>query len=509
MRVLTHPRFNRTTKEIKMTTSKYTCFLHLPSILARSRDWHQRQQVEHDLHPAIHAAFRLEDPTDYAQLCLEWPYVSDTDKTRLAFTQDDRAGEADRQTLTTVGKYLTRHFPTLPDHTIRDFVAKYATVSVFGISAALKDIVSAVQNGPPSCMQWDEERVDEVGAHPYEVYAPKFGWAIATRKDGHKINARALVMRRAGTNGGAEVKYFVRTYQRPSDESARHSSPDDQLAQWLESQGYEHRSGWRGEKIAYIKHAQRGCEFVAPYIDGNAQSVNEGCDDGSSYLSIGSDGDYECTSQTGGYEEQNRCTCDDCNSRISEDETTGIGEDGDHRVGECCLDSYTCVHGRRGYEYYVHENNAVECDGEWYDSNYLSENDIVELHDGDYCKSDDAVYIESQGEHYRADDDAVVYDHAGDWQMREDCVLLENEEWALSDDAWCCAVSGDYYLTADIDPVVIHGLDFHPDTSAEDIAAEVKGRTGQANLFVSAAERAAVMAPIVVEPDNITADLLE
>ena len=485
---------------------KHLCFLELPKILYNSRSWHRVQQYKHPMHPVIEAAFKLQDPKDYAQLCLEWPYVADTDKTRIAYTQDDRAAEADRQTLTTVGKYLTRHFPTLPDHTIRDLVAKYATVSVFSVSDSSADIIDAVQDGPPSCMQWSEEQVDETGAHPYAVYKPAFGWGIAVRKDGRQINARALVMRRAGMNGGAEIKYFVRTYQRPSDTCTRYSAPDDQLHQWLQDQGYERRNSWRGEKIAYIESKNRSYDFVAPYIDGSAQSVTIGensCDGMASgkYLSICDGGDYECCSQNGGYESQNQCTCDDCNERIDEDDSYSVGYHGDRRVGPCCIDEYRQVIGRRDESYYVPDDEAVECDGDWYDRDYLGEHDIVQLHDGEYAKMDDAVYVESQSEYYLSDDSDVVEDHNNDWQMRENCVELENGDWALSDDAWCCEALGEYYLTDDVDPVIIHGLTFHPDTSAEDIAEAIKDRTGQENLFTSAAERAEVMAPIVVEPE--------
>ena len=481
-----------------MITTKHVCFNQLPAILAGSRQWHTAQQAAHPMHPVIEAAFKLDDPTDYAQLCLEWPYVADTDKTRIAFTADDRAGDADRQTLTTVGKYLKRHFPTLLDHNIRDLVAKYASVSAFSISDSVADIIDAVQDGPPSCMQWDESKIDDTGAHPYAVYAPKFGWGIAVRKDGRQINARALVMQRE--QGGRNYKYFVRTYQRPSDTCARYSAPDEQLAQWLLAQGYEHRSSWRGEKIDYIKNADRCYDFVAPYIDGGAQCVSEGYDSEThnKYLVISDSGDYECTSQNGGYEEQNRCTCEDCDSRIDEDDSYLVGYHGERRVGPCCIDDYQMVIGRRGESYFVPDDEAVEVNGDYYDRDYLGEHGIVELHDGEYCMMDEAVYIESSGDWYRTDDSDIVEDHKSEWQMRENCVELENGDWALSDDAWCCESSGEYYLSDDVDPVVIHGLNFHPDTSAEDIAEAIKDRTGQTNLFVSPAERAEVMAPIVI-----------
>ena len=453
------------------------------------------------MHPVIQAAFAFEDPKDYAQLCLEWPYEADMDKTRIAYTQDDRAAEADRQTVTTVGKYLKRHFPTMYDHTIRDLVAKYATASEFSISDSSADIIDAVQDGPPSCMKWDEGQVDDVGCHPYAVYAPVYGWAIATRKDGRQINGRALVMQRK--NGEKDIKYFVRTYQRPSDTCSRYSAPDEQLYQWLESQGYEHRNGWKGEKIAYIESSLRNMDFVAPYIDGNAQCVSESYDSATrtKYLVISASGDYECCSTGGGYEAQNSCTCEDCNSRVDEDEAYTVGYHGDRSVGPCCIDEYRQVIGRNGNEYYVPEDEAVEVDGDWYDYDCLGEHDIVCLHDGEYCMQDDAVYIGSNGDWYRSDDSDVVEDHNNEWQMRDDCVELHDGEWALSDDTWCCEASGEYYLTDNEDPVTIHGLTFHPDTTAEDISEAIKDRTGQTNLFVptvTPAERVEVMAPIVV-----------
>lgn len=486
-------------------SAKHTCFNDLPKILYQSRDWHRRQQQRHVMHPVIQAAFAHEDPTDYAQLCLEWPYVADTDKTRLAYTQDERAADADRQTLTTVGKYLKRHFPTMYDHTIRDLVAKYASASSFTVSCDIADIVKSVQDGPPSCMQWSEEQVDEVGCHPYEVYAPKFGWAIAMRKDGHHINGRALVMARK--NGERDIKYFVRTYQRPSDTCSRYSAPDEQLHQWLLAQGYEHRCSWKGEKLAYIESGLRNMDFVAPYIDGGVQCVDESHSHGEKHLTITENGEYECCSTGGGYEAQNSCTCDDCGRRVDEDEQYSVGYHHDNTVGPCCIDDYQHVTGRRGETYYVPDDEAVECDGDWYDREYLAEHDIVQLHDGDYAQQQDTVYIESQGDYYRSDDHDVVEDHNNEWQLREDCVELANGDWALSDDAWCCESSGEYYLSDDEDPVTIHGLTFHPDTSAEDIAAAINDKTGQSNLFVpavTAAERAEVMAPIVVdEPEYL------
>lgn len=465
-----------------MTSSKHISFNILPNILRETRPWHWRLQIVHELHPVVNAAFKLTDPKDYQQLCMEWPHTSVSDVTRLAFTPDDRAGVADRQTVTTVGKYLTRHFPALPDHSVRDLVAKYATASTFSVSSAIEDIVAAAQDGPPSCMQWTESEVDYAGHHPYEAYDPKYGWAIAVRRDGNSINGRALVMEREGR------KYFVRTFQRPRSASQRYSEVDEQLNQWLTAQGYEHLGGWANEKLAYLESSDRNYDFVAPYIDGHTQNVDEDYQDGHRCLCITDDGVFKCTDTNGGYTEIGGCTCEDCGRRVSEDETRGVGYHNDRSVGECCIDEYTLAVGRRGEEYWVPNNEAVECDGEYYDSQYTSDNNIVCLHDGEYASIDDAICIESQGEWYRTDDDAIVEDHNDEWQMRDDCVELENGDWALSDDAWCCEASGEYYLSDDVDPVTIHGMTFHPDASAEDIAEAIKDKTGQENLFVGAVQ---------------------
>lgn len=440
-------------------------------IVRRARNWHYNQQ-NNPLHPAVVAAFKLDDPHDWQQLLLEWPYVAKTDMTRLAYTRDERAGKDDRQTLTSLGKYLKRHWPDMADHIIRDYVAKYATESEFRIERTPEAIVNAVQNGPSSCMQFDEdeedqrEQLDKLGHHPYEVYAPQYGWHVATRRLGHQIVGRALLMQR--DNDDTKRKYYVRTYRRKDGDN--YSQPDDELMQWLNSQGYSHENSWSGERLMYIPNGNRrsDSDFIAPYIDGGVQTVDVG--GGRECLHICNGGEWECTNQDGTATATNSCTCADCGSRVSEDDQHSIGYHGDHTVGDCCIDDYTYVTGRRGNEYHVPSGDAVNVDDEWYDRDYLGDNGIVELHDGDYCKMDDAVHVND--EWYHCDDETIVCDHAGDYQLREDCVELHDSEWALEDEAWECAGSGNWYLEEDNDPVFIDGETYHedyvPETDDED-----------------------------------------
>jgi hypothetical protein len=74
---------------------------------------------------------------------------------------------------------------------------------------------------------------------------------------------------------------------------------------------------------------------------------------------------------------------------------------------------------------------------------------------------DDAVSVGD--EYYRANDDAIVCDHDGEYQLINDCVELHDGEWALENDAWECAGSGNFYLYDDDAPVEIDGNMYHED----------------------------------------------
>lgn len=440
-------------------------------IVYRTREWHYREQRKHKLHPAVLHIFDYYNPVNWTQLLLEWPYVSDTDVTRLAYTRSEQDGIADRQVITTVGKYLKRHWPDIPDHVIRDAVAKYATALEFRIQRTTAEIVNAVQEGPSSCMQWEDCDVDSHGFHPYEHYDPKYGWHVAIGIKEGRIQSRALLMQR--DNNPNARKYFVRTYQRKEGET--YSQPSDEMIQWLKNQGYEHRHSWDGERLKYIDKGRYSeeDEIYAPYLDGGSQHVtierelDQATGSYVKFLRITGedDGDYNCTGTNGTAEYVEGCTCEDCGSRIRDDERYTVGAYENRMVGNCCIDDYTHVTGRRGNEYYVANGEAVEVDGDYYDVNYLYENDIVELHDGEYAKEDDCVMIDN--EWYRTEDDSVVCDHRGDYQLLDNCVELHNGDYALEDETWECAGSGNRYLADEDTPVEVDGEMYHEDHAPE------------------------------------------
>jgi hypothetical protein len=146
-------------------------------------------------------------------------------------------------------------------------------------------------------------------------------------------------------------------------------------------------------------------------------------------------------------------TCEDCGEGEHEDEVRWVGIHEDRCVCHNCIDNYTYAYGRRGREYYVPDDEAVYVDGEYYDREYLSDNSIVELHDGDYCHHDNAAYIESEDAYYHVDSGDI-------------CYAEDSNQYELIENCWQCDESGKWY-TDDEDYVEIDGNKYHPDDAPE------------------------------------------
>lgn len=418
------------------------------------RIWFDRERRSAPMHPAIKQAVLLAPPLNWHLLVLEWPHAADLDPSRIAYTRSDAHGEADRQTVTSVGRYLTRHFPTMRDHEIRDIVMRHGAHH-FELWDTVDKIVRSVQEGPHSCMRWPDNRPDDT--HPYEAYHPQYGWRAAVRIDGNGIiTARCLV--------NVENMTFVRSYTRKDGE---YSHSDEAIEVWLRDQGYTKDCSWEGLKLKRITTGRHSDDFWAPYIDGDCKHV-EDCGD---YLEISSDGDYECDRTDGHASGSSRCTCSDCGERHHEDDMHSVGYHCDEQVGSCCIDSYTFVLGRGGCEYYIPENDAiyVESQDQHYDPEYLERNGIVELDNGDYEHRDDAVYLEQRQIWVHQDDECWVHcnDSCTDEHL-DDCVQLANGDWALEENAWQCEHDEEWYLSDDVTAFDTDcGKSVHPDHAHE------------------------------------------
>lgn len=424
----------------------------------RKNDWCYREMGRYPAHPAVLAALKTARPHDWQQLLLEWPHQSLSDASRVAYTRDERAGEQDRQTLTSIGKYLRRHWSSdaLPDNIIRDLVARYGTNIEYKIVRTMAEMIHHLHQGPGSCMVWSRSGVrcsDGETRHPYEVYDPKFGWAMAVGILNGDTVSRALVVDKPN------VKYFVRTYLKPTNDG--YSQVDGGMENWLREQGFAKENSWDdGQPLAYYPTSDY---FLAPYLDGSYKRVAlREKDEDTAVLVIDSDGDYllDNTDGTPDYEnDEDTFECEDCGDRTDHDDGYWVNRLEDSHVCQSCLENnYTYVYGRRGNQYYVNSDYAVYCNDEYYDEDYLMDNGIVQLENCEYEHTNNAVEI--NGGWYHIDDERVV--------MAED-----TEEYALREDCWQCAESCNWY-TDDCDEwTEYNGERYHNDHIPAWVQAEL------------------------------------
>jgi len=422
------------------------------------RGWHVTMSNKHDIHPAIFQAIDIAPPYDWHQLLLEYPYISEADPSRLAYTRDERSGINDRQTVTTIGKYLVRHFD-LPDHVVREIAAQYSGATC-KIVKTMPEMLDVIKNGAKSCMTLSNYDDD---AHPYQVYAPELGWSIAVRMDGTTYRARALIY----TDPETDTAYFVRSYRKMDDPRA-HSQPDTLLEAWLKGQGIAHRDSWDGAVLRYIPH---GDSFLAPYLDGSDKNVEIL---GRCLMTVTSGGEYEFDRQDGTpTHSAGDCECSNCGDSFNEDDGHWAGSNGDLHICEYCVrEHYTYAYTRHGNQHYICSDDVVyvESQREYYHDRYLGENNIVRCVDtNEYEHTDDAVYLERESEWYSRGSDAIVYcEHNDEYEHIDKCVELHDGEWAHRDDAWRCVHSSNYYLTDVVSPYrTSRGMLIHPAYAAD------------------------------------------
>ena len=413
------------------TTKQY------PTEHLQQHSWHAALQSKHQFHSAVRDAVLNYPPADWHQLTLEYPHTSTTNPSMIAYTRSEDHGNADRQTITSVGKYLRRHFPSMPDHVLRDYVMRYGE-HTFAMWDTIDRIIKSVQDGPSSCMQWRGRDEGDSDDHPYNAYDPKFGWRAAVRLNGEgQIVGRCLV-------NVYDEPIFVRSYAHKQD---GYSHSDEALEVWLRDQGFRRADSWEGCKLALIPQDR---SFLAPYLDGNIKTVSRMSD----HLLVDEDGEWTCESTNGYPTEHDSFCCPDCDEHVDEDDTVSTGYHGDHTVCRGCADyNYILVIGRNGSEYYVHQDNAtyVESQEQYYDDDYLDRNGIIQLDDGEYEHIDYAVHLEYSDMWVAQDDDRAVYTVDDQYEHIDDCVLLHNGDYALRDDAWQCDINGEWYHDDELD----------------------------------------------------------
>lgn len=370
----------------------------------------EREALRYPLHPIIEKILVNNTPDDYNQVIAEWPHQStlSSDPQKIAYTRTIEHGIADRQTQTSLGRYIKQHFTQLKDHEIRDLVGLAAAADSCSISNDLDDIIRAAMEGPHSCMS------DDFGddCHPYRVYDPSLGWSIALRitdTNGYKrIDGRALIYEYLEAGHLQPTKIFVRSYKRSLDDDDGYSYADEKLEAWMKDQGIKKRDGWpKGTKLAYHELGNRWGEqrFIAPYIDGCIQTVNVDTS-GSGYMTIDPKGRYMCDNTDGYAYDNDQVMCEDCNEYYHEDDVREVGYYG-NMVCDCCMDdNYVEAYGRRGRLVTLQIDDTIEVDGTFYDRHETDQYDLV-------C----------------TDEDNDV------WAKKSDCLLDYDDNYILKDEA--------------------------------------------------------------------------
>lgn len=381
--------------------------------------WHCREQNRYPMHPAVRESVLLAPPADWHRLVLEWPHVSINDPARLAYTRSVEHGAANRQTVTSVSKYLSQNFPSLQSHVIRDICAKFGA-HAFEITFDMEKMLEWLAQSPRSCMRWDHWRAGEW--HPYRVYSPKFGWGLAVRMESNQVMARALVNRESMT--------FVRSFGAVENDRG-HSQNDNALNSWLMSQGYDYADSWDGLRLAKIDSPNGG--WSAPYLDGRCQNIDERSD----YFLITPNGDYCCNETDGNLENESDISyCEDCESRIRIDDGnhSWVGYYGDRLICDsCCDDNYVSAVGKNGSEYWAHYDDCTCIGDRYYVDDYFADNEIVYVEDcEEHMHQCDCVYLDSRSEWVSSDCGYAVFCEDSDtYEHREDCIIDDDGNYSL------------------------------------------------------------------------------
>ena len=378
------------------------------------------REVKVPLHPVIAKAYEYckdqDLPTNWVgTIRVEWPHKSEKHPGQIAYTRNTEKGNRDLQTPSGVGSYLKR-VTQLPDPAIELLVhsARKEEASEY-VFLKGPEIVSALNTcdstGPTSCMVGPD--TDFLGdKHPYLVYTPDLGWAMACRLEDTKLVARAIV----------NNHHFVRIYG-PTKET-QFSNPDDRLLlQWLEKQGYSKIASWEGYQIKLLSYDDRtpapGGTIITPYVDGSVirgevvgdtikitRSGNIPLNDTSGYQDLPRDYDDE--------EE------DDHEGMVETEDGHWIDEDEACNVDGCIYSTEDCT-----YLDYIQEWALTGDCVETYDGETAHFNDVSRIQVGDHARSwaftDECIEIDAD-EHY------------GETALKADCVTLPTDEIAWKGD---------------------------------------------------------------------------
>lgn len=250
--------------------------------------------------------------------CLHFPHLSVKQPGKMAFTQTEAHGEADRQTIISPGKYLFRYFaPWLNQATVDAYCASIDMTMKFmaaplGLAQTSDEIVHVYRSGPSSCMSKDRnhEEYSTGGIHPVSVYGAG-DLAVAYFTVEGVIKARAICW--------PAKKIYGRMY-----------GDEQRLRLLLHRDGFKpssSRSDWDGAKLLKVP-VPDGSGYVCPYLDIGNQHV----DVGKTHLLVNQDGEY-AADNVSSVIAGDRCSRDEDNDGYSCEHCNDYVNEGDHFNG--------------------------------------------------------------------------------------------------------------------------------------------------------------------------------
>jgi hypothetical protein len=311
---------------------------------------------------ADRAEFYTGDPIKQRNIVLpvipdHFMHVSKLDASKIAFTKDEESGSADKQTQTTVGRYLTAYYPDLDNELIKYINSlhqqEYQPVAVkFATGEKITEIYKACHDsGAGSCMTKPDHYYNS-SCHPTLVFsAGDLALAYIADFDDSHIKARALVW--------PEKKIYARLY-----------GDYETLRSGLQTLGYTSDGNFDGARIKRIEDANSD-RLVLPYLDG-VQGISI-IDD--QWLQIDKYGDIQACNTNGLQSPENYTTCDNCEDDIASEEnahTVYTRRNSTATYCEHCRDyqAFWC----EGTQEYIRNDREMTVDGQSYAEWYVIDN---------------------------------------------------------------------------------------------------------------------------------------
>ena len=344
--------------------------------------WREALRMQLAMYKAIPGTFFDSDyyTNYYPDTKYHFVHISERNPLLIAYTEDEYQGRKDIQTVTKIGKYITRYLPGLDAKSIANQYLNHQSPPELRFARTRSEIRAVYDNGPRSCMKQKRIVTDEgVEVSPTEVYAGP-DTAVAFLGTLHQATARCVV--------NEKRHKWVRVY-----------GDDSYLKELLERAGYT--QGTLNGCHVLLLWQEGGYDPIMPYLDGTNTCYVDG-----DYVKI-SDQDaevqYVCDKQdgtVGNFEEEETIECADCWENFPY-ESEGCNLDHGWVCQSCLNNNYYLAYTCRYLEYVSTENESFwEYQGEYYTEGGLEAHNLVEIEGNIYSSEevqedslDDCVFV--------------------------------------------------------------------------------------------------------------------